>query len=409
MADGILKGLRVVELATLVAVPYAGRALADMGAEVIKVETLQGEIYRGKAGMLFGMPNAPKHDYIFTPYNVNKLSVSLNLKAEAGMEAFRKLLATADIFLTNNREAALERLGLGLDALREEFPSMIIASVSGFGRKGPEKDRGGYDATSFWSPAGPIQEWTAADGRAFKPFYGFGDSVAAAHLTASIMAALYHRERTGQGDLIRSSLLGTGLWTNIGGIMRYQAGQTFPKDFYEPPMPLDNFYKTKDGKWFITSEENWDTRCHAYFDLFGTPELADDPAWTTQKGYLDPATRREKAKFFEAHIAQVTSQEITEKLAPAGCIFEFLYETDQVVHNQQAWENDYFRHVVTQDGTDLVIANLPCEHAAHPRIEKITPAPLLGEHTAQLLASLGYSEAELGQLENAGVIRVDRS
>jgi crotonobetainyl-CoA:carnitine CoA-transferase CaiB-like acyl-CoA transferase len=406
MGYGILRGVRVVELGALVAVPYASRALADMGAEVIKVETLQGEIYRGKAGMLFGLPNAPRHDYIFTPYNVNKQSLSLNLKSETGREVFRKLLAGADVFMTNNREAALERLGLGLDELREEFPGMIIAAVSGFGTKGAEKDRGGYDATSFWSPAGPIQEWTPADSRVFKPFYGFGDSITAAHLTAAIMAALYHRERTGRGDFIRVSLLGTGLWTNIGGIMRYQAGQEFPKDFYEPPMPLDNFYKTKDGKWFITSEENWDTRCHAYFDLFGTPELAEDEEWTTQKGYLDPATRKQKAKFFEEHIAQVTSEEIAAKLTPAGCIFEFLYETNEVIGNQQAWDNDYLRYVETQDGTKLVISNLPCEHAEHPRIEEATPAPLLGEHSLQILTSLGYGEAEVNKLVASGVVKV---
>lgn len=239
MSNQILKGIRVVELGTHVAIPYCARELSDMGAEVIKIEPPKGESYRGKMGMLFQLPNKPGSDYVLTPYNVNKKSLCMNLKDADSKEALLKLLETADVFLSNTREMALEKLGLGLESLQQRFPRLVIGSVNGFGTVGPDKDRPGYDATSFWSAGGAIQEWSTQGSQVFKPFYGFGDSIAAAQLTAGIMSALYQREKTGKGDVVRVSLLAAGLWHNICGLLRYQAGHKFPKSFYDPIVPLD--------------------------------------------------------------------------------------------------------------------------------------------------------------------------
>ncbi len=395
MSNSIMKGIRVVELGTHVAIPYCARELADMGAEVIKIEPPKGESYR-TMGMLFQLPFAEDNNFVFTPYNVNKKSLCLDLKTEGGKEALLKLLDTADVFLTNTREMALEKLGIGFETLKARFPGLVIGSVNGYGTKGPEKDRPGYDASSFWSPCGAIQEWGTKGSKAFKPFYGFGDTIAAAQLTAGIMTAMYAREKSGKGDVVRVSLLATGLWNNVCGMLRYQAGHKFPKSFNDPIVPLDNFYLTKDGKWFLSSEEHWDLRCKAYFDLFGTPELMDDPNWNSMKGYITNIP--EKAKYFEEHIAQVTSEEITAALTKVDAVFEFLAETDTVCDNKQAWANDFLRKTKTVAGTELTIANIPISFDSQGIIDECTPAPKLGQDSVEVLKGLGYSEDQIKAL-----------
>lgn len=406
MANTILKGIKVVELSTHVAVPYCGRMLADMGADVIKIEPPRGESYRGKMGMLFQLPNKPTSDYIFTPYNVNKKSLCLDLKQPEALEAFFKLLEDTDIFITNTRERALDKLGIGFDVLNAKYPRLICGNVSGFGNLGPDKDNPGYDATSFWAASGALMEFSYADDKhMFKPFYGFGDAIGASQLTTGIMSALYNREKTGKGDIVRVALMGVGLWTNVAGMMRAQAGNKFPREFTDPIVPLDNFYRTKDGKWFLSSEEKWDQRCKAYFELFGTPELADDPNWNNTLAYINPKTMKEKVKFFEEHIAQVTSEEITAALTPVDAVFTFLPSHDSMLTSEQAWANGFVRKMNTLDGTELTIANIPVKFASQGVIDEISPAHLLGQDSSEILGSLGYSDEKIAEmLEKKAVV-----
>lgn len=397
MANNLLKGIRIVEMGTHVAIPYCSRELGDMGAEVIKVENMRGESYRFPMGALFQLPMQEDFNPVFEPYNVNKRGISLNLKSEEGRKALLKLLETADVFLTNTREAALERLGLSLESIHEKYPKLVIGSVNGFGTKGKDKDRGGYDATSFWSPSGMIQEWGYKENpHAFKPFYGFGDAITASQLAIGIMTALYNREKTGAGEIVRVSLLAAGLWQNVCGLVRYQCGHEFPKSFNDPIVPLDNFYKTKDGKWFLSSEEHWDLRYEAYFDLFGTPELKENPEWNSMKGYMTNIP--EKVKYFEEHIAQVTSEQLTEALTKVDAVFEFLAETDSVLENPQAWDNDCFAKVKTRSDKELTISNMPIRFASQGLIDELKTAPRLGEHTAEILKEIGYSDEAIAEM-----------
>ncbi len=406
MANDIFKGLRVVELSTHVAVPYCGRAFADMGAEVIKIEPPKGESYRAKMSMLFQLPNKPDADFIFTPYNVNKKSLCLNLKDPAAVEVFLKLMETTDIFITNTREKALDKLGIGLETLHEKFPRLIIGNVSGFGPKGPDKDNPGYDATSFWARSGALSEFSYADdNHLFKPFYGFGDAVGAAQLTVGILSALYNREKTGKGDIVRMALMAAGLWNNVGGMIRARAGHHFPKDFDEPILPLDNFYKTKDGKWILISEENWGSRYQYYFDLFGTPELNDDPNWNSMMAYVNPKTTAEQVHFFQEKIAEHTAQEIIDVImGKADTVCAIVPDHDEILTDEQAWANDFIRKMNTKDGTELTIANVPYKFAEHGVIDEISPAPQLGQETAAILAELGYDEAAITKMVEGGAV-----
>lgn len=405
----ILEGIKVVELGTHVAVPYCARELGDMGAEVIKIEPPTGESYRGKMGMLFQLPFQEDYDVLFNAYNVDKKSLSLNLKDEDAKEAFIKLLGTADIFVSNTREEVLGRLGLSFEFLQEKYPKLIIGNVSGYGNKGEDKNKKGYDASSFWSPSGMLQEWNFQDNDyAFKPFYGFGDAVAASQLTSGILAALYHRGVTGKGDIVRVSLLATGLWTNVCGLIRYQDGQNFPRPYNEPIVPLDNFMKTKDGKYFLCSEENWSARYKIWLKLMGREDLMDDPNWNSMRGYVNRKDIPNKVDMLKECVANHTSEELDEALKDSGAIYEYLEETENIMDNQQAWANDIFAKVEMRNGKESVITNAPIRFASQPDPdgEHIT-ARKLGEDGDVILKELGFSGEKIAEMieRKAVVIR----
>lgn len=396
----MLEGIKVVELGTHVAVPYCARELSDLGASVIKVEPTRGESYRGKMGMLFQLPFQEDYDVLFNAYNVDKKSLCLNLKDEDAKEAFIRLLGTVDIFVTNTREEVLDRLGLSFDSLREKYPKLIIGNVSGYGTKGPDKDKRGYDASSFWSPSGMIQEWNFQDNEyAFKPFYGFGDSIAASHLTSGILAALYQRALKGEGDIVRVSLLATGLWSNVCGLLRYQDGQEFPRPYTEPIVPLDNFMRTKDGKQFLCSEENWPARYKIWLKLMDREDLADDPNWNSMRGYVNPADIPNKVRMLKECVAKYTSEELDEALKDSGAIYEYLQETKNIMDNEQAWENDIFAKVQMRNGKESVITNAPIRFASQPDPDgEHTTARKLGQDGEEILKELGYTGEQIAQM-----------
>lgn len=405
----ILEGIKVIELGTHVAVPYCARELSDLGADVIKIEPPTGESYRGKMGMLFQLPFQEDYDVLFNAYNVDKKSLSLNLKDEDAKEAFITLLGTADVFVTNTREEVLERLGLSFDSLQKKYPKLIIGNVSGYGTKGEDKNKRGYDASSFWSPSGMIQEWNFQDNNyAFKPFYGFGDAIAASQLTSGILASLYQRELTGKGDIVRVSLLATGLWTNICGLIRYQDGQNFPRPYNQPIVPLDNFMKTKDGKQFLCSEENWPARYKIWLKLMGREDLMDDPNWNSMKGYINRDDIPNKVDMLKECVANHTSEELDEALKDSGAIYEYLDETANIMENQQAWDNDIFAKVEMRNGKESIITNAPIRFASQPDpdCEHVT-ARKLGEDGDVILKELGFSDEKIAEMieKKAVIIR----
>lgn len=409
MAIKMLEGIKVVELGVIVSGPIVGRELADLGAEVIKVEAPSGDIYRNRTGRLFELPCTEEDDPLFSGYNCNKRSLCLDLKKEGALDAFYKMLENADIFVTNFREKALDKLGLNFDLLHEKFPRLIIGGISGFGLVGPEKDRAGYDATSFWSPSGALVEWGYKESDTMtKPFYGFGDGYTAAQLIIGLLAALHQRHLTGKGDIVRSSLLATSLWANLGGLIRYQNGIKFPKSFYAPTFPLDNFYKTKDGRWLMASEDRWDLRGKYYLELMGAPELIDDPNWNSQAAYLDPNTKAEKVAFFKERIAQLTSEEITEAFDAMGAVYNFLYETDDVLKNEQAKANHMFNDVDTICGRPLTVANIPISFSSQGDPGEITRSRRLGEDSIEIIKELGYNDAAVDAMLANGVIISDK-
>ena len=194
-----LAGITVVELATFIAAPCSARIMADWGANVIKVESPKGDPMRNM-GALVNMPTDENENVAFDQQNSNKCGIIINLKEPEGKEVLYRLLDKADVFVTNNREDALVRMGLSYEQLSERYPALVYGQVSGYGEEGPHKDRPGYDFTSYYARGGISGTLYEKGTSPVMTVAGFGDQQVGLALTAGICGALVQAKRTGKGE-----------------------------------------------------------------------------------------------------------------------------------------------------------------------------------------------------------------
>jgi crotonobetainyl-CoA:carnitine CoA-transferase CaiB-like acyl-CoA transferase len=387
----MLRDLRVIELATYIAAPGAAGIMADWGADVIKIESPDGDPMRGFFDSLGSDQDA---NPIFELDNRGKRSVVLDIRSPAGRDAAKALVKDADVFLTNVRPAALARAGLDHAALKAVNPRLIYCSLTGYGLEGPDADKPGMDVAAFWSRAG-VGAITAPKGA--EPFpirTGMGDHVTSLATAAAILAAVHERQRTGVGRLVETSLLRTGVYA-IGSDMAIQLrfgklASTRPR--HEAVQPLANFFQTRDGRWICLLARQGGTDWRAIAAAVGRPDLADDPRFATAR------LRRENTAalvtILDAAFGTMDYEQAKHAL-DAGDITWAPWQTPRdLVGDPQAQAAGCF--VATPDGHGGAFpapsgpARFPGS-ADGPR----GPAPRLGEHTAAVLAEIGYSEEEI--------------
>jgi len=221
-----LSGIRVLEFSTFVAAPVCARMMADLGAEVIKVERPEGDPWRITGVSYISSRFSDRQNPVFDIYNSGKKHVALNLKTPEGMEAFHKLLENSDVLITNTRPKALHKLGLDYEDLKERYPKLIYAILLGYGEKGPDKDMPAFDTSAFWARGGFLRDMSLA-GEHYNPVEppsSMGDTVSGYLLLAEVCAALYRRSQTGLGDCVRSGLLHNSIFTmgTMNIITQYQ-------------------------------------------------------------------------------------------------------------------------------------------------------------------------------------------
>ena len=385
MTDGPLHGYRVVELGVWVAGPAAAGLAADWGADVIKVEPPAGDPQRRVFGALGiadqqGVPP-------FEIDNRGKRSVVLDLQTEEGRAHMERLLATADVFVTNVRPDALERLGLGHDAVLARFPKLVYASLTGYGLDGPERNRAGYDIGAFWARSGVAHTLVPPDQLPPALRSGMGDHVTGITLLSGILAKLLERERTGVGGLVATSLMRTGMYTigwDIGIVLRFgKRESTRPRK--RSRGPLVNCYRSADGRAFwlllLEADRHWPKLVAA----LGLAELADDERFTDAKqrlansealiAELDEAFARFP---YDDLIARFDEHDVW--WAPINSIFD-------VIEDPQAQANGAFVEMTPQPGEEPYRAvNGPVDFPG--RTFRPGPVPRLGEHTDEVLAEL---------------------
>lgn len=286
----LLQGIRVVEAASMVLVPSAAAVLADFGAEVIKVEPPEGDYNR----KMHELPTLPDSDtpYCFLMDNRSKQGIVLDLKTADGGAILRRLVSTADVFLTNYRPPALERLRLRFEDLAPLSPRLVYANASGFGESGPEADKPAYDTVVYWSRSGLESSLLTPEGTLGQLAGGAGDHATALALFGAVTLALFARERTGRGVKVGTSLLGAGAWANSWSIQAQLCGATF-----QPKLPRSQargfgavYYKTRDGRVLkfalVNPEKLWPRFCHA----------VDRPDFTTDPRFAESGARRAHAQ-----------------------------------------------------------------------------------------------------------------
>ena len=402
MEDGAFEGVRVVELAQWVFVPVAGALLADWGADVIRIERPEGDPYRGLATQGIGTDSGGVNMSIALAGR-GKRSIALDLQRDEGLAVLHQLLETADVFLTNLRPGALRRLGLDAETLTERYPSLVYARGHGYGVRGPDADRPGYDASAFWSRGGLAHVLTPPDmDQPIGQRGAMGDRNGAMALAFGMAAALLKRTRTGRGSVVDVSLLGIAMWTLSSDVLSALQGQQ-PRAMSGGGAyvnPLVGTYRTKDARHiqlvFLEADRYWADFCR----LLGRDELIDDPR------FVDLQARREHADecvaMLHAEFASRTFDEWKALLAGIDAPWAPVQAVEELLTDSQVLANDYLGEVVIEGGPTYRLPNVPVQFDEQPA--RLRRAPEHGEHSEMLLLELGYTWEQIGALHDAGVI-----
>ena len=388
-----LSGIRVTELSTYVAAPLCGRLLADLGADVIKVEGIKGDPWRVTTAAFRGH-FSDEENPIVDLANSGKKIIALDLKQEAGMEAMQRLLAETDVFLTNTRPRSLVKLGLDEKTLRARYPRLIWAGVSGYGDKGPEAESPGFDNAAFWAKSGFLQDMVVQTPTSYPIAAptGIGDTICGTTLSGAILAALFRRERTGEGDSITISLYNTALWVMAPSIIRAydRYGPFFPMD-RSGCNPFSTFYRCRDGEWLILTI--LDNRyAPAFYTAIGHPEWAEDERYATQKARWDNCV--ELIGLLEDIFIKEDSGYWLELLGKNDIVCSRMAHFRDAATSEQAWANDFVETLVSPNGQECVIPRSPIRLASQ-EIAHTEPAGHTGRDTRSVLTGLGYTEAEI--------------
>lgn len=399
-----LEGVKVIDFSTFVAGPTAGRILSDWGADVIKVERPGGEPGRYTSQQA-KVPSDAAFDPYYAAWNAGKKAMAVNTKTKEGYEVFEKLLAKADVFLTNVRTAALVKMGLDFEALHERHPHIIFAQILGFGEVGPDKDNPGFDTVAYWAKSGLMLDLSEKGGAPINPVMGGGDAATGISLAGGIAAALLKQAKTGEGSKVTVSLYGQGIFQMSAPIAESQYGGTFPKSRKEPGSPLMNSYKSKDGRWFFLTVV--DTRKFDLFyrDVLRREDLADREDLQTLQGV--GAASVEITAEMDQIFAELEWADIEQRLKDGDFAYDVIADVTDVLVSEQAKANQYITPV---EGHDLYVTNTPIRvEAAGKPFDYEKPNDLsyaaVGEHTDEVMVDLlGYDQATIAAFREKGAI-----
>ena len=389
-----LDGIRVVDMTSYIQGPAATLELADMGAEVVKIEALSGDPLRN-----FGR-SQDDFSATFEALNRNKRCLALDLKQTAAVEVIHRLVAEADVLVVNFRQKLLTRLGLDYPVLAERHPRLVHVTATAYGVAGPDVDEPAFDIVAG-GRSGLLMATGRTEGEPRRPLAPSGDLIAAKDTVNAIALALFVRERTGRGQRVVTSLLRSQIAFQRLGFGSYLNQRELINVGHRDGMALSTWYRTSDQRWIVIS------LLHPRFfpmlcEAIGRPDLAENPrfgdptSWAESDQELRDALAAEFAKRTRDEWVKV----LREAELPAGPVLDL----PEVIEDEQVRAQDLFveyphpvRGSVRGVGCAAQLSETPAS--------RWTPAPALGEHTEQVLAELGYSASEIQSLLDSAAAR----
>ncbi len=398
----VFTGLKVIDAAGFIAAPAAATILSDFGADVIKIEPPgEGDAFR----KVYRVPNlaVSEHNYLWMQVCRNRRALALDLKTGEGQAVLHRLVQGADVLITNYPLPLRPRLGLDWAQIEPLNPRLIYASLTGYGESGPEAHKPGYDATTYWARSGLADLVRPdPDGPPANAANGQGDQPSGSMLFGAIVTGLYRRERTGRGGWVGTSLLANGAWANamsiqaalVGGEVIYRLPRSRPRN------ALQNYYRCRDGRWFLLSLVAEDKLWPDFARLVGLASALEDARFATL-----PERRRHAAELaaeldraFLAH----DSAEWQQRFEAAGQTVGVIARTADVVDDAQ------MRHIgalVPGDGipgTGLTVDS-PLQIGGETKVRP-RAAPTLGQHSDDILREVGCSDEQIAALRARGVV-----
>jgi len=395
---GPLAGLKVIELAHIMAGPTCGMLLADMGADVIKVEKFPG----GDDTRRFGIPDIRGESSAFIVMNRNKRGIAVDLKQPAGKDVLRRLLATADVVTENYRKGTMEKLGLGYDGLAKVNPGLIYCEISGYGRTGPYSDKPGFDLIAQGMSG--LMSITGEPGQPPIKCGGPVTDVGAGVLAAlGIVSAYIHRLKTGQGQRVDTSLFEAGIIQTY-----WQAAYFFATGTAAPAMGSGNLtsapyqaFQTSDG-WVnvgAANQANWER----LIAVLNTPELGADPRFASNASRMHHRT--ELVAALSPIFCRSTAAEWCEKLEEAGLPVGPVLSVPEMLAHPQTLARDMVVETHHRRIGKVPALGFPLRFS-QTKGEVTRSAPVLGEHTREVLAEYDYMANDIEKLIEEGAVGV---
>ena len=402
MDNYLFSGLKVLDVATVIAAPAAAMMLADFGADVIKIERPGvGDMLRSLSNN-WDTPDA-SNNWFWQMDGRNKRSLTLDLKSAHGKEVLQRLVEDCDVYITNQPYSVRDSLGLTYEDLRSLNPSLIYASLTAYGEKGPERERKGFDQLAYWARSGLMDLMRTPDGAPTQGLPGMGDHPTAVSIYAGIVTALLHRERTGEGGMVHTSLLANGLWSVSGVAQGVLAGGDMTKyrerTRIKPAMM--RVYQAQDGRWLqfnmVRNEELLSLLLTGMdaLHLLTDERFADSQLlWENRGAFGDE---------LQNVVAQKTSAEWLAIFMELDVPVNRVAIVEETNNDVQILENRMASAPERDDVTVPLIVNHPIQISSVPQVGPIR-APDLGEHAEDILKELGYDQEAIADMKDRGVI-----